>query len=42
MLKDDFTMIEEDHCVYLKYSSNSFIILYLNVNDILKVEITKR
>jgi len=28
-------MMEEDHCVYLKYSNNSFIILTLYVDDIL-------
>ena len=38
MLKDDFTMKEEDHCVYIK-RSNSFIILSLYINDILIVGI---
>jgi hypothetical protein len=28
-------MMEEDHCVYLKCSNNSFIILSLYVDDIL-------
>jgi len=28
-------MMEEDHCVYLKHSNNSFIILTLYVDDIL-------
>jgi len=28
-------MMEEDHCVYLKRSNNSFIILSLYVDDIL-------
>jgi hypothetical protein len=28
-------MMEEDHCVYLKRSNNSFIILFLYVDDIL-------
>jgi len=28
-------MMEEDHCVYLKYSNNSFIILTLYFDDIL-------
>jgi hypothetical protein len=28
-------MMEEDHCVYLKHSNNSFIILSLYVDDIL-------
>jgi len=37
ILKDGFTMMEEDHCVYLKRSNNSFIILSLYVNDILIV-----
>jgi hypothetical protein len=31
------TMIEEDHCVYLKRSKGSFIIFSLYVNDILLV-----
>jgi hypothetical protein len=35
ILKGGFTMMEEDHCVYLKRSNNSFIILSLYVNDIL-------
>jgi len=35
ILKDGFTMMEEDHCVYLKCSNNSFIILSLYVDDIL-------
>ena len=35
MLKDGFTMMEEDHCVYIKRSNNHFIILSLYVNDIL-------
>jgi hypothetical protein len=35
ILKDGFTMMEEDHCVYLKRSNNSFIILFLYVDDIL-------
>jgi len=35
ILKDGFTMMEEDHCVYLKCSNNSFIILPLYVDDIL-------
>jgi len=35
ILKDGFTMMEEDHCVYLKRSNNSFIILSLYVDDIL-------
>ena len=30
-------MMEEDHCVYLKRSNNSFIILSLYVDDILTV-----
>jgi hypothetical protein len=35
ILKDGFIMMEEDHCVYLKHSNNSFIILSLYVDDIL-------
>jgi len=35
ILKDGFTMMEEDHCVYSKCSNNSFIILSLYVDDIL-------
>ena len=35
ILKDDFTMMEEDHYMYLKCSNNSFIILPLYVDDIL-------
>ena len=30
-----FQMIEEDHCVYLKRSKKSFVILSLYVNDVL-------
>ena len=35
ILLNGFTMIEEDHCVYVKQSKGSFIILSLYVNDIL-------
>ena len=35
MMKDGFTMMEEDHYVYIKRSNNHFIILSLYVNDIL-------
>ena len=35
MLKDGFTMMEEDHCVYIKHSNSGFIILSLYVDDIL-------
>ena len=35
MLKDGFTMMEEDHCMYIKRSNNHFIILSLYVDDIL-------
>jgi len=35
ILKDGFTMMEKDHCIYLKCSNNSFIILSLYVDDIL-------
>ena len=37
VLKDDFKMMEEDHCVYLKRSNNGFIILSLYIDDILLV-----
>ena len=35
MLKDGFTMMEEDHYVYIKRSNNHLIIPSLYVNDIL-------
>ena len=35
VLSNGFTMIEEDHCVYVKQSKGSFIILSLYVDDIL-------
>ena len=35
MSKDGFTMMEEDHCVYIKRSNIGFIILSLYVDDIL-------
>ena len=35
ILEDGFTMMEEDHCVYIRRSDNHFIILSLYVNDIL-------
>ena len=35
ILKNGFTMMEEDHCVYLKLSNNNFIIVSLYVDDIL-------
>ena len=35
VLLNGFTMIEEDHCVYIKRSKGSFIILSLYVDDIL-------
>ena len=34
MLKDGFTMMEEDHFVYIKHSNNHFIILSLYLDDI--------
>ena len=37
ILEDGFTMMEEDHCVYIKRSNNPFIILSLYVDDILIV-----
>ena len=49
MLKYGFTMIEKDHCVYIKHSNNHFIILSLYVDDILiagndkkLIDVTKR
>ena len=35
VLSNGFTMIEEDHCVYVKLSKGSFIILSLYIDDIL-------
>ena len=35
VLSNRFTMIEEDHCVYIKRSKGSFIILSLYIDDIL-------
>ena len=35
MLKDGFTMMEGDHCAYIKCSNNHFIIISLYVDDIL-------
>ena len=35
MLEDGFKMMEEYHCVYIKLSNNHFIILFLDVDDIL-------
>ena len=35
MSKDGFTMMDEDHCVYIKRSNVGFIILSLYVDDIL-------
>ena len=35
MSKDGFTMMDEDHCVYIKRSNIGFIILSLYVDDIL-------
>ena len=35
MLKDGFTMMEEDHYVYIKRSNNHFIILSVYVDDLL-------
>ena len=37
MLKDGFTMMEEDHCVYIKRSNIGFIIMSLYVGDIMIV-----
>ena len=34
-LENGFTMMEEDHCVYIKHSNNYFIILSLYVDNIL-------
>ena len=41
MLKDGFTMMKEDYCVYLKGSINSLIALSLYIGDILIVENNK-
>ena len=35
MLNDGFTMMKEDHCVYIKCSNGDFIILFLYVDDML-------
>ena len=35
IVSNGFTMIEEDHCVYVKRSKKSFLILSLYVDDIL-------
>ena len=35
MLKDGFTIMEEDHCVYIKRSNIGFIIMSIYVDDIL-------
>ena len=35
IISNDFTMIDEDHCVYNKRSKGKFVILSLYVNDIL-------
>ena len=35
MLKDGFTMMEEDHCMYIKSSNSGCIILSLYVDGIL-------
>ena len=37
ILEDGFTMMEEDHCVYIKHSNNYFIIPSFYVDDILIV-----
>ena len=42
MLKDDFMMMEEDHCVYIKRSNIGFIILSLYVDNILIAENDKK
>ena len=35
MLNDSFTMMEEDHCVYVKRLNSGFIVMSLYVDDIL-------
>ena len=35
MLKDAFTMMEKDNCMYIKCSNIRFIIMSLHVDDIL-------
>ena len=38
IISNEFTMVEEDHCVYVKRSKKSFLILSLYVDDILLAE----
>ena len=35
MLNDGFTMMEQDHCVYIKCSNSGFIIMSIYIDDIL-------
>ena len=35
IISNDFTMIDEDHCIYTKRSKDKFVILSLYVDDIL-------
>ena len=42
IFKDGYTMMEEDHCVYLKCFNNSFSILSIYVDEILIVGNNKK
>ena len=42
IISNDFTMIDEDHCVYTKRNKDKFVILSLYVDDILIVGNDKR
>ena len=42
MLKDGFTMTDENHCMFIKRSNRGFIILPLYVGDILIAENDKK
>ena len=42
VLNYGFKMMEENHCVYLKCSNNSFVILSLYVDDILLARNSKK
>ena len=42
IISNGFTMVEEDHCVYVKWSKERFLILSLYVDDILLLEVIRR
>ena len=42
IVSNGFTMVKEDHCVYIKWSKESFLILSLHVDDILLVGNNKK